>query len=139
MGGKKLVKQYLLDDLWETEQVDELYNQSSFMLAKIVPTTYQRVCTMGTASIWNLLMTAWSYENNLAIPHPDKADRFSGGLARCYKVGFTKRSKKIDYASLYPMIQLDNDVFPMFDITNVLKKLLLLKYVKNDIFFVNAV
>ena len=125
MGGKKLVKQYLLDDLWETEQVDELYNQSSFMLAKIVPTTYQRVCTMGTASIWNLLMTAWSYENNLAIPHPDKADRFSGGLARCYKVGFTKRSKKIDYASLYPMIQLDNDVFPMFDITNVLKKLLL--------------
>jgi hypothetical protein len=62
----------LLDDLWETEQVDELYNQSSFMLAKIVPTTYQRICTMGTASIWNLLMTAWSYENDLAIPESDK-------------------------------------------------------------------
>ena len=36
IGGKKLVKQYLLDDLWETEKVDELYNQSSFLLAKII-------------------------------------------------------------------------------------------------------
>jgi len=125
ISGKKLVKQYLLDDLWETEQVDELYNQSSFMLAKIVPTTYQRVCTMGTAAIWNLLLTAWSYENDLAIPIPDKAMKFSGGLARCYKVGFSRRIKKIDFASLYPMIQLSDDVFPMFDITGVIKKLLL--------------
>ncbi len=125
IGGRKLVKQYLLDDLWETEQVDDLYNQSSFMLAKIVPTTYQRVCTMGTAAIWNLLMTAWSYENDIAIPICDKNERFSGGLARCYKSGYTKRLIKIDYASLYPMIQLTEGVFPIFDITGVLKKLLL--------------
>lgn len=125
INGKKLVKQYLLDDLWETEQVDETYNQSSFMLAKIVPTTYQRICTMGTASIWNLLLTAWSYENDLAIPVPDVNENFSGGLARCYKVGYTERIKKIDYASLYPMIQLSDDVFPIFDITGVIKKMLL--------------
>lgn len=125
IGGKKLVKQYLLDDLWETEQVDELYNQSSFMLAKIVPTTYQRICTMGTAAVWNLLLTAWSYEYDLAIPVCDKNERFSGGLARCYKTGYSKRIKKIDYASLYPMIQLTDDVFPIFDITGVMKKMLL--------------
>jgi len=125
ISGKRLVKQYLLDDLWETEQVDELYNQSSFMLAKIVPTTYQRICTMGTAAIWNLLLTAWSYENDLAIPDSDGNERFSGGLARCYKVGYTKRIIKIDYASLYPMIQLTDGVFPIFDITGVMKKLLL--------------
>jgi DNA polymerase elongation subunit (family B) len=125
ISGKKLVKQYLLDDLWETEQVDELYNQSSFMLAKIVPTTYQRICTMGSAGIWNLLMTAWSYENDLAIPHCDKPERFSGGLARCFKSGYTERIIKIDFASLYPMLQLTHDIFPMFDITGVLKKMLL--------------
>ena len=125
IGGKNLVKQYLLDDLWETEQVDELYNQSAFMLAKIVPTTYQRVCTMGTAAIWNLLLTAWSYENDLAIPHCDVKESFSGGLARCYKTGFTQRLVKIDYASLYPMLQLTWDIFPMFDITGVIKKMLL--------------
>jgi len=125
IGGRKLVKQYLLDDLWETEQVDELYNQSSFMLAKIVPTTYQRICTMGTAAVWNLLLTAWSYENDLAIPIPDTHEEFGGGLARTYKKGYTERLIKIDYASLYPMIQLTDDVFPMFDITGVMKKFLL--------------
>jgi DNA polymerase elongation subunit (family B) len=125
INGKKLLKQYLLEDLWETEQVDELYNQSSFMLAKIIPTTYQRVCTMGTASVWNLLLTAWSYDNNIAIPFSEKKVKFSGGLSRCYKIGFSKRWTKIDYASLYPFIQLTDDVFPMFDITGVIKKMLL--------------
>lgn len=125
ISGKKLLRQYLLDDLWETEQVDELYNQSSFMLSKIVPTTYQRICTMGTAAIWNLLLTAWSYENDLAIPHCDVKEDFSGGLARCYKVGYTTRLVKIDYASLYPMLQLTWDIFPMFDITGAIKKMLL--------------
>jgi len=125
IGGKKLVKQYLLDDLWETEQVDELYNQSSFMLAKIVPTTYQRICTMGTAAVWNLLLTAWSYENDLAIPIPDKYEHFSGGLARTYKKGYITKLIKIDYASLYPMIQLTDNVFPIFDITGVMQRMLL--------------
>lgn len=125
VSGKNLVKQYLADDIWETEQVDELYNQSSFMLAKIVPTTYHRICTMGTASVWNLLLTTWSYENNIAIPICDVKKKFSGGLARCFRGGYCKRIKKIDYASLYPMIQLSEDVFPMFDITGVIKKMLL--------------
>lgn len=123
--GKKILYQYLLDDLWETEQVDNLYNQSSFLLAKIVPTTYHRAATMGNAAVWNLLMTAWSYENDIAIPESDEMERFSGGLARCYKKGYTKRLIKIDFASLYPMIQLTWDVFPLFDITGVIKKMLM--------------
>lgn len=123
--GKTLLRQYLLDDLYETEQVDELYNQSTFMLSKIVPTTYQKVSTMGTASIWNLLLTAWSYEKGIAIPYPDSKKKFSGGLARCYKSGYTKRLAKIDYASLYPMLQLTWDIFPLFDITGVMKKMLI--------------
>ncbi|MFW6219928.1 MAG: 3'-5' exonuclease, partial [bacterium] len=123
--GKELLRQYLSDDLWETEQIDELYNQSSFMLAKIVPTTFHSVCTRGTASIWNLLLTAWSYERGLAIPHPDEQKKFSGGLARCYKTGYAKRLVKIDYASLYPMEQLTWDIFPYFDISGVMKKMLI--------------
>jgi DNA polymerase elongation subunit (family B) len=125
INGKKLMKQYLLDDLWETEKVDELYNQSSFMLAKIVPTSYHRICTMGTAGIWNLLMTAWSYEKNIAIPDSDVYEHFSGGLARCYKTGYSERIVKIDYDGMYPHNQLTNDVFPIFDITGVMKMLLL--------------
>lgn len=122
--GKNILNQYLLDDLWETEQVDELYNQSTFLLSKLVPTTFQRVATMGNASVWNLLMTTWSYENDLAIPDSDVSENFGGGLTRCYRKGYYKRVVKIDFASLYPMIQLTWDVFPMFDITGVIKKML---------------
>lgn len=123
--GKKIVRRYLLDDLWETEQVDNLYNQSSFLLAKIVPTTYSRAATMGNAAVWNLLMTAWSYENDLAIPmFDDSIEKFSGGLVRCFKTGYNKNIVKLDFASLYPMIQLSEGVFPMFDITGVIKNML---------------
>jgi DNA polymerase elongation subunit (family B) len=125
ISGREIVRNYLLDDLWETEQVDELYNQSSFLLAKMVPTTYSRICTMGTAAIWDLLMTAWSYEHNLAIPEPDVRGDFSGGLARCYKRGVSKNIIKIDYGSLYPMNQLTHDIFPIFDISGVMKNMLL--------------
>ena len=122
--GKDILRRYLLDDLWETEQVDNLYNQSSFLLTKLIPTTFSRVATMGTAAIWNLLLTAWSYENDLAIPESDVQERFSGGLARCFKTGYSKRIVKIDYASLYPMLQLTYGIFPIFDITNVIEKML---------------
>lgn len=123
--GGDIVRQYLLDDLWETDRVDNLYNQSSFLLAKIVPTTYSRVCTMGNAAVWNLIMTAWSYENGLAIPSPDKQEKFSGGLARCYKKGYSEDITKIDFKGMYPMNQLHFNIFPTFDITGVIKKLLL--------------
>jgi hypothetical protein len=46
-------------------------------------------------------------------------------MTRTYKTGYSKRWSKIDYASLYPMIQLTYDIFPMFDITGVIKKMLL--------------
>ena len=132
--GKKLLNQYLLDDLWETEQVDELYNQSSFMMAKIVPTTYNRICTMGTASVWNLLLTAWSFEKGLAIPESDVKKNFSGGLSRCYKKGYIENLVKIDYASLYPMIQLTRDIFPIFDISNVMNKMLIYMTTSRNIY-----
>lgn len=123
--GKEILRQYLIDDLWETEQVDMLYNQASFLLGKIIPTTYHRVCTMGTAATWNLLLTAWSYDNNIAIPVSDVNEKFGGGLSRCFKRGYAEDIIKIDFASLYPMLQLTHDIFPIFDISNIIKKILI--------------
>ena len=124
ISGKEILERYVLDDVWETEKIDALYNQSSFLLAKLIPTTYYRICTMGTASVWNLLMTAWSFNNNIAIPEPDEKVSFTGGLSRCFKKGYNEDVIKIDFASLYPMIQLTYDVFPVFDISNIIKKML---------------
>jgi len=132
MTGKEIVSQYLHDDLWETEQVDQTYNQASFLLGKIVPTTYSRICTMGTAAVWNLIMTAWSYENNLAIPIPDEQENFSGGLARCFKKGWSRQIRKLDFAGLYPSLQLAYDIFPQVDVTGALKNLLLYSVTERD-------
>ena len=66
--GKYIVSRYLLDDLWETEKVDDQYNQASFLMASIIPTSFSRTCTMGTAAIWKILMLAWSYEEWVGYP-----------------------------------------------------------------------
>ena len=47
---------------------DEEYNQANFLLAKLVPTTYERLSTMGTATLWKMIMASWSYKHGLAIP-----------------------------------------------------------------------
>ena len=85
-----------MDDLWETLEVDNIYNQTSFMLAKMVPTTYQRVSTMGTAGLWKMLMLTWSFEHNLAIPIADVKRDFVGGLSRLLSVGYSKKLRKMD-------------------------------------------
>lgn len=122
--GKQIIEQYLEDDLWETLEVDKVYNESTFMLSKLLPTSLERTATIGGAGSWNLIMTAWSYENNLAIPYtPNKRD-FTGGLSRTFKVGYFENIYKEDYAGLYPSIQLEHYVFPKHDVTNILFRLL---------------
>ena len=122
--GDDLVERYLDDDLEETLLVDEEFNQGSFLLASLLPTTYERVSTMGTATIWKMVMLAWSYKNGLAIPAKKEKRNFVGGLSRLLKTGYSKDVLKLDYSSLYPSIQLVHDVFPDSDITGVMKGLL---------------
>jgi DNA polymerase elongation subunit (family B) len=110
------------DDL--TLVVDDEFNQGTFLLASLVPTTYERVSTMGTATLWKMIMLAWSYKFGLAIPKKKEQRRFVGGLSRLLKTGYSKDVLKLDYSSLYPSIQLVHDVFPECDITGAMKGLL---------------
>jgi DNA polymerase elongation subunit (family B) len=119
--GDNLVERYLDDDLEETLKVDEEFNQGTFMLASMIPTTYERVSTMGTATIWKMLMLAWSYKYKLAIPQKEQKKDFVGGLSRLFKVGYSKNVLKLDFSSLYPSIQLVHDVFPTCDIMGAMK------------------
>ena len=127
--GRKIVEQYLDDDLYETMIVDDSFSQSTFLLSKLVPTTYERIATMGTATLWKIIMLAWSYENGLAIPTKDEKRAITGGLSRLLNVGYSKNIVKFDYASLYPSIQLVYDVFPECDVMGVQKSML--KYFRN--------
>ena len=122
--GDDIVERYLDDDLEETLLVDEEFNQGTFLLASMIPTTYERAATLGTATIWKLIMLAWSYKHKLAIPEKEQKTEFVGGLSRLLKVGFSKNVLKLDYSSLYPSIQLVHDVFPDCDILNGMKGML---------------
>ena len=122
--GDKLVEMYLDDDLDETLKVDQEFNQGSFLLAAMIPTTYERVSTMGTATLWKMLMLAWSHKYGLAIPAKESKTDFVGGLSRLLKVGYSKNVLKLDFSSLYPSIQLVHDVFPDCDVTGAMKGML---------------
>jgi len=104
--------------------VDDEFNQGTFLLASMVPTTYERVSTMGTATLWRMIMLAWSYKNKLAIPQKEDKTDFVGGLSRLLKVGYSTNVLKLDYSSLYPSIQLVHDVFPECDVMGGMKGML---------------
>ena len=124
VNGNYIIERYLYDDIWETMVVDGEYNQANFLLSKLVPTTYERLSTMGTATLWKMIMAAWSYKHNLAIPKRGEKRPFTGGLSRLMAVGYSTDVLKLDYSSLYPSIQLVHDVFPKCDVTGAMKSML---------------
>lgn len=129
-SGKYVVERYLLDDIWETDKVELTLNESNFLIGKILPTTFQRACTMGTAGIWKLILLAWCYEKNLAVPSFAPSKRFTGGLSRLLKVGYADRVVKLDYNSLYPSIILTWNIGSKLDILNSM--LMMLEYVLSE-------
>jgi hypothetical protein len=49
---------------------------------------------MGTAGQWKLIMSAWSYQNKLAIPET-QSKRDSFGLYRLLELGYAKDVYKL--------------------------------------------
>ena len=117
VSGRYIVERYLLDDIWETDKVEDKLNESNFLVGKMF---FSRACTMGTAGIWKLIMLAWCYENNLAIPAAAPNKRFTGGLSRLLKTGYVDRIVKLDYNSLYPSVILTWHVSTPIDVMNVM-------------------
>ena len=125
--GKYIVERYLLDDIWETDKVELALNESNFLIGKLLPTSFQRACTMGTAGIWKLIMLAWCYENKLAIPAFAPSKTFTGGLSRLIVVGYIDHVVKLDFNSLYPSIDLTWNVNTTLDISDSM--LMMLNYI----------
>lgn len=128
LKGCDIVERYLIDDLWETEKVDNIFNQATFLLSKVLPTSFMRSSTMGTAATWKLLMLGWYYRSGIAIPHTMPSKGFIGGLSRLLEVGFSQNVVKFDFASLYPSIQLTHNVFTDCDVMGAMRGLLQYNY-----------
>ena len=122
--GRYIVQRYLLDDLYETDKVELRYNQPNFLVGKMLPVQFDKMCTMGTAAIWKYIMLAWSFENNLAVPELISRRKFTGGLSRLLSVGYIDRVVKLDYNSLYPSIMLSMGIESKIDVMGVMLSLL---------------
>lgn len=102
VSGAYIVERYLIDDLWETDVLFEKYAQSSFMLAKWGHNNFERLASMGYASIWKIIISCWNYLHGIAIPEYDEPREINGGLIGMIKSGFVENVVKYDYSSLYP-------------------------------------
>jgi len=122
--GRYIAERYLLDDLWECDKVELKYNATNFLICKILPLSYQKCTTMGTAGQWKALMMAWSYENGLAIPDAPNTGKFTGGLSRLLRVGYVANVIKLDYNSLYPSIILTWGIHDEKDLMEAMLKFL---------------
>lgn len=122
--GRYIVERYLMDDLYETDKVEVRYNQSNFLVGKMLPVSFEKMCTMGTAAIWKYIMLAWSYEHELAIPELIETKPFTGGLSRLLKVGYVDRIVKLDFNSLYPSIILTFNIKTPVDLMGVMNAIL---------------
>lgn len=127
VSGKYIVERYLLDDIWEADKVELTLHETDFHLTKIMPTTFHRVTTMGTATQWKLIMLTWAYQNNLAVPSLSKNKKYTGGLSRLLVTGFMQNICKADYAALYPTTEITWNIEPDTDIMHVM--IPMLKYV----------
>lgn len=125
--GKYIVERYLLDDLWECDKVELSLHETDFHLTKIMPTTFPRVATMGTATQWKLILLTWAYEHNMAVPSLGKNRKYTGGLSRLLITGFVTDICKGDYAALYPTTQITWNIEPATDFMHI--TLPMLKYV----------
>lgn len=122
--GRYIVQRYLLDDLWETDKVEYKFNVTNFFVCKLLPVSYEKACTMGTAAVWKYIMLAWSYEHDLAIPELVSTRKFTGGLSRLLKTGYIKPQAKADFSSLYPSLILTFGIKTPIDLMDIMMSLL---------------
>lgn len=119
VNGKEIIKRYLLDDLWETLELFRKMGQSPFLLSSWIPTSAQKIFTMGNASMWKLLMMTWFYRKGLGIPDYEDYRKINGGLIGMFKSGYCRGVVKYDASSLYPSAKLEYLPAPSWDITKI--------------------
>lgn len=119
--GSYLVNRYLIDDLDEPYDLEMLYAQQNFLISKWLPTDFQKVCTMGTANVWKLVLAGFYYIHDMTIPNYEEKRDYGGGLLGMVVAGYTGKSVKIDYSSLYPSEFLQHCKAPSFDTSGVFK------------------
>lgn len=118
------VLRYLADDLEETAGVALRLAPVYLAQARIVPMSLQNIALRGTAAKIDALMLREYLARRAAIPQPQPAQPFEGGLTEIYEQGVIRNVHHCDVRSLYPSVMLADRIRPASDHQDVFLALL---------------
>ncbi len=109
------LRDYNLDDVTETEAVSRLLSPSHFYQTQLIPITYQNCIVRGNATRIDALMTSAYLLAGKALPSPQSARQYQGGLTESFKTGIFHNVWHMDVQSLYPSIMVAGNLNPATD------------------------
>ncbi len=109
------LKAYAMDDVRETAAIAEILSPSYFHQAQLAPFTYQNCVTRGNAARIDAILCAAYLADRCALPRPEPARRFAGGLTDSPRTGIFHNVWHVDIRSLYPSIILSDQMCPRRD------------------------
>ena len=141
VSGRYIVERYLMDDLYEADRVEHKFNNTSYFLAGILPVSYDKIYTMGTAAIWKNIMLAWSYQESLAIPKTIQPKSFTGGLSRTMTTGMLATASGSDLEEKefgYKSVTIDEREVYKYDLNSLYPSIILTWNIKSEVDITDA-
>ncbi len=114
------IRRYALDDVEEVAELSRLLLGASFALASMVPRSYEKIATAGTAQglIEPLLVRVY-LDGRHSLPNAATDDQggvtYEGARTELFASGVIRNVVKADVASLYPSIMLHFGIKPKND------------------------
>lgn len=110
------VRRYAMHDVEEVDGLSRALMGATFMLASMVPRSYERIATSGTGQglIEPLLVRAYVASGH-SVPAGSGGGAYEGGATGLFRTGVFQHVVKADVASLYPSIMLTYRVAPRSD------------------------
>ncbi|MDC1174498.1 DNA polymerase domain-containing protein [Bacteriovoracaceae bacterium] len=125
------VCKYGLDDVREVDEISKILNQDRFRLAQYIPMTYEKLMTTGNVKMVEYPFVMEYLRQGHSIPAPTPKEKYEGAHAKDYKRGIIERCIKLDVASMYPNIIIEEEIKPVNEPLNLfLPRLKLLKDVR---------
>jgi len=109
------VRRYALDDVREVAALSDMLMRDKFILVQMLPMSFEKVATAGTASCLNSLMVRAYLSQSHSLPQSKPKVKFKGGETQLIAEGVVQNVLHADVSSMYPSIMLNYNVKPEND------------------------
>lgn len=100
---REKIKEYAKHDADDALALFDLMIPSFFYYTQSIPKSFQQIINSASGSQLNAFMNRAYIQNGSSVPKKDTVEHFKGGIS-FGNVGFYKKVRKVDVASLYPSI-----------------------------------